>query len=113
MRLPALIVLLALVAAPVVAQEPPAPSSAPQTLTDAERCSVDSLAQRATIVALRAELAKLTARVAELEAPLVDQAVAKERAALEAQFRARLKPADGSTFNWQTLTFTAPTAPPR
>lgn len=84
------------------------PATAPQALTDAERCSVDSLAQRATIMALRAELAKLQARIADLEAPLVDQAVAKERAALEAQFRARLNPPATSVFDWQSLTFTAP-----
>lgn len=89
------------------------PSPAPQALTDAERCSVDSLAQRATIVALRAELAKLQARLAELEAPIVDQAVQRERAALEQRFRDRLKPPAGHVFNWQTLTFTAPPAPPQ
>lgn len=95
------------------ASDPPAAS---QALTDAERCSVDSLAQRATIVALRAEVAKLQARVAELEAPLVAQAVATERQQLEQRFRDRLKPPAGSTFDWQTLTFTAPppaTAPPK
>jgi hypothetical protein len=87
------------------------PSPAPQALTDAERCSVDSLAQRATIVALRAELAKLQARLAELEAPIVDQAVQRERAALEQRFRDRLKPPANHVFDWQTLTFTAPKAP--
>ena len=89
---------------------------APQALTEGERCSVDSLAQRATIVALRAEVAKLHARIAELEAPLVAQAVATERQQLEQRFRDRLKPPAGSTFDWQTLTFTAPppaTAPPK
>lgn len=91
---------------------PPPVAEAAAALTDAERCSVDSLAQRATIVALRAEVARLTARVAELEAPLVAEAVAKERAQLEQQFRARLKPADGSTFDWTTLTFTAPAKAP-
>lgn len=85
--------------------------TASAALTDAERCSVDSLAQRATIMALRAELAKLQARIAELEAPLVDQAVARERAALEQRFRDRLKPPADQVFDWQTLTFTAPKAP--
>lgn len=95
-----------------VASDVPAASPA---LTEAERCSVDSLAQRATIVALRAEVAKLTARVAELEAPLVAQAVATERQQLEQRFRERLKPPPNSTFDWQTLTFTTPpaTAPPK
>lgn len=86
-------------------------AAAPPALTDAERCSVDSLAQRATIVALRAELAKLQARLAELEAPIVDQAVQRERAALEQRFRDRLKPPVNHVFDWQTLTFTAPKAP--
>lgn len=88
-------------------------ADAPAALTDAERCSVDSLTQRATIVALRAELAKLQARVAELEAPLVDQAVQRERAVLEQRFRDRLKPPTDHVFDWQTLTFTAPNAPPK
>lgn len=102
-------------AATAFAQNAPAPPSSTQALTESERCSVDSLAQRATIVALRAEVAKLHARVAELEAPLVSQAVAKERAELEQRFRDRLKPPTGSTFDWQTLTFVppAPTAPPK
>lgn len=102
-------------------QVPPAPSplavppsvalttSPPATLSDGERCNVDSLHQRITIVALRAELAKLQARVAELEAPLVEQAAQKERAALVEQFRARIKPPEGSTFDWGTLTFAPPT----
>jgi len=108
-----LIALALLIACPVFAQETPTPHAAPQALTDAERCSVDSLAQRASIVALRAELAKLTARIAELEAPLVADAVAKERARLEAQFRSRLQPPAGAVFDWTTLTFTGPTVPPR
>ena len=78
-------------------------ADAPAALTDAERCSV----------ALRAELAKLQARVAELEAPLVDQAVQRERAVLEQRFRDRLKPPTDHVFDWQTLTFTAPNAPPK
>lgn len=82
-----------------------AQTPSPAALTEAERCSVDSLAQRATIVALRAEIAKLQARIAELEAPLVDQAVAKERLQLEQRFRDRIKPPEGSTFDWSTLTF--------
>lgn len=93
------------------AQDAPAASPIPQALTVAERCSVDSLVQRATIVALRADIARLQARVAELEAPLVGEAVAKERAQLEQQFRARLKPPEGSTFDWQRLTFTPPATP--
>lgn len=127
-----IVVLCLLIAAPALAQdtlraqtataiEGPATLggkdlAAAQSLTEAERCSVDSLAQRATIVALRAEVAKLQARVAELEAPLVAQAVATERQQLEQRFRDRLKPPAGSTFDWQTLTFTAPppaTAPPK
>jgi hypothetical protein len=108
------IVLLCLLpVVPAFAQDAPVASPVPQALTESERCSVDSLAQRATIVALRAELAKLTARVAELEAPLVQQAVQKERTELEQRFRARLKPADSSTFDWQTLTFIAPAAVPQ
>lgn len=102
-----LVLLLELMVGLAHAQTPPS------ALTDAERCSVDSLAQRATIVALRGEIAKLQARIAELEAPLVDQAVAKERAALEAQFRARLNPPATSVFDWQTLTFVAPTPSPQ
>ncbi|MBK9497049.1 MAG: hypothetical protein IPO08_21560 [Xanthomonadales bacterium] len=105
-----LVVLCLVLAAAAFAQDAPVASPVPHALTDAERCSVDSLAQRATIMALRGELAKLTARIAELEAPLVNEAVAKERASLEAQFRERLKPPEGSTFNWQTLTFVAPKA---
>lgn len=88
------------------------PQAAPQALTEAERCSVDSLHQRVTIVALRAEVARLTARVAELEAPLVEQAVATERQQLEQRFRDRLQPPVGSTFDWRTLTFTAPPKAP-
>lgn len=86
------------------------PATPPAALTDAERCSVDSLAQRATIMALRAEIAKLQARVSDLEAPLVQQAVQKERAELEQRFRERIKPPEGAIFNWSTLTFEAPTA---
>lgn len=87
-------------------------SPVPAALTEAERCSVDSLAQRATIVALRAEIAQLQARVTQLEAPLVDQAVARERAQLEQRFRERLKPPADHVFDWSTLTFTAPAKAP-
>lgn len=115
MRAALLICCLSL-AAPAFAQDAPvnsgkavdlphSDSPAAQSLTDAERCSVDSLAQRATIVALRSELAKAQAKIAELEAPLVDQAVQRERAALEQRFRDRIKPPEGSTFDWSTLTF--------
>lgn len=107
-RLRGLVVLALLVAGPAFAQEAPTTPLAPQALTDAERCSVDSLSQRATIVALRGEIAKLAARVADLEAPLVQQAVQQERTALEQRFRARMQPAAGSVFDWQTLTFHAP-----
>lgn len=93
-----------------VASDVPAASPA---LTEAERCIVDSLAQRATIVALRAEVARLAARVAELEAPLVAQAVATERKQLEQQFRERINPPADHVFDWTTLTFRAPRVAPQ
>lgn len=109
------IVMMLAVAGQTWAQTTPPPTTpaaaAPVAVTDAERCSAESLSQRAAIVALRSEIARLQARVAELEAPLVEQAVEREWQQIEARIRERVKPVEGSVFNRQTLTFTAPEAP--
>lgn len=83
------------------------------TLTEGPRCEAESLSLRSTVLGLRAELAKAQARIAELEAPLVEQAVERERAALEAKWRDALKVQADAVFDWRTFTFSrpAPAAP--
>lgn len=93
---------------PLLAQAPPAPAGAPtvsprSALADCDRLKADNLKLRATVLDLQRTLAQLQIEreTARLET---------DRQALEATFRALLKPAAGDVFDWTSLTFTAPPA---
>jgi len=62
---------------------------------------------------LRVDNAQLRARVAELQAEIDGLRLTAERAELEQRLREAIKPAAGSVFNWQTLTFESAKEPPQ
>lgn len=73
------------------------------TLPPLEKCQAESLQLRATVVNLRQQLV-------QRETELAQQAMGREQERLEGRFRELLKPAEGMTFDWQTLTFKPPTS---
>lgn len=98
----ALVVLLPL--GPVwSAQEAPSLLT-PSPLGETDRLRADNLKLRAQVLELQRALAQL-----QLETEAARLQV--DRQALEATFRALLKPKAGDVFDWQTLTFTPPPPP--
>lgn len=78
------------------AAQPAATAPAP-ALSEVQRLRADNLKLRVALLqAQQRELAQAA------------EALERERLTLEAEFRAVLTPPDGSTFNWQTLSFDSP-----
>jgi len=63
---------------------------------------------RAEAHVLRVQVVQLRAALAQAQAEIELGKLTAERAQLEAMLREELKPAEGSTFDWATLTFKAP-----
>lgn len=57
---------------------------------------------------LKVQIAQLTATVQDREQRLASMQLSAEQAALIEEFRAVLKPEKDATFDWRSLTFTAP-----
>ena len=79
------------------AQTPPAPPTGPVL------SQVDTL--KAENLRLKAQLLELQRGLAQCQLDTGTAALNSERTKLEAEFRLVLKPKDGETFDWTTLTF--------
>jgi len=62
---------------------------------------------------LRAENAQLRFALAKKQADIDSLTLTAERQALEASYRAEMRPPDGHVFDWSSLTFLPPTKEPR
>jgi len=74
---------------------------APQGLSDLDKAHADLHAAKVSLLQTQEALA-----ACQIKAQ--GQTLSEERTALEARFRAILKPAEGAVFNWMTLTFEEP-----
>lgn len=93
---------LVLVVVGVTAMQAGADSNA--ALSDVQRL-------RAEVHALKGQLLEARYQLATCEAQQHATALARERQALEAEFRDALAPPEGAIFDWQTLTFASPPKP--